>query len=413
MSINYIKDSLNSYKRSESLSYLISSIVIFYIISNFIPFKVYNLFFITVLLLSLPFISHRIIDPIQYERVFIFSLPIFFLIILISAIYHNIEIHELDNYSRFLICIPIYFLFRSVRLSITALPYGIIIGSVFAGIISIHEYFNLSTQRAGIISSVVITYGNLCMTMFLFLIVCLKFSDYLKINRKLIYIALIMSLCGWLFTFTRGSLIGLFLCLPFLLSNKFSKNIKAKIIIVFLLSSTILISPMSQRITSILYDIPNITYNQTEIDEVDTSLKERVIYAKVAVDAISNYPLTGIGLDGFEGYTQKIYTNVNFNLSDHAHNDFLDIFAKVGFFGFISLLYLLLIGVYFFYFHYRNENVDIKYYSAIGILAFISQIGFMLTQSQLAHHQATLFFIIILVVTVGQISYLVRSKSYN
>ena len=109
MSINYIKDS-PSYKKSESLSYLISSIVIFYIISNFIPFKVYNLFFITVLLLSLPFISHRIIDPIQYERVFIFSLPIFFLIILISAIYHNIEIHELDNYSRFLICIPIFFI---------------------------------------------------------------------------------------------------------------------------------------------------------------------------------------------------------------------------------------------------------------------------------------------------------------
>ena len=107
---------------------------------------------------------------------------------------------------------------------------------------------------------------------------------------------------------------------------------------------------MSQRITSILYDIPNITYNQTEIDEVDTSLKERVIYAKVAVDAISNYPLTGIGLDGFEGYTQKIYTNVNFNLSDHAHNDFLDIFAKVGFFWVYFFTIFIINWCVFFYF---------------------------------------------------------------
>ena len=384
----------------------------FYVISNFLPFRTYNLFFIVVLLLSLPFISNKINNPIQYERVFIFSLPIFFLIILISAIYHNVEIHEIDNYSRFLICIPIYFLFRSVGVSSSTLAYGIITASIFGGVVSIHEYYNLNIERSGTISSVVITYGNLCMTMFIFLIVCLRFCDHLKINKKLIYLALIKSLIGWLFTFTRGSLIGAALCFPFLLSNKFSENLKAKIIITLLLSLTILVSPMSQRITSILNDVPNISYNQIEMDTINTSLKERIIYANVALDAIENYPLIGIGLDGFDDYTKKIYPNSNFNLTDHAHNDFLDIFAKVGIFGFISLLYLLLISMYFFYIHYQINNENIKYYSAIGILTCTSQIGFMLTQSQFAHHQATLFFIIILILAAGQVSHLVRSKSY-
>ncbi len=404
-------DVFNHHKSSKIIAYFVTTVLIFYIIANFLPFKLYNYFFILLLLISLPFLTFPLNNPIKYENKFLLSLPIFFMIVLLSSYLNKVPIAEIDTYTRFVLCIPIYFLLRNISVSIKLFCYGLIISSILAGSLSLYDYYILNLARAGHISSIVITYGNMCMTLFILMLVCLRFHEYLKINKNIMYVALIMSLLGWLLTFTRGSLIGLLVCTPFLFSTTFSKNIKAKLIVFVVISIMILSTPMKNRISTIINDLSQINYNQIEKSTVNVSLKERLIYIDVALRAIKEKPLIGIGLDGFADYIEKEYDNIDFTIADHAHNDFFDIFSKTGIFGLISLIYLFFISIYYFVFYFKYSSNKLKIYASMGIVTCLSQIGFMLTQSQLSHHQATLFFVTLLLLTASQVSYLVRFKS--
>ena len=404
-------DVFNHHKSSKIIAYFVTTVLIFYIIANFLPFKLYNYFFILLLLISLPFLTFPLNNPIKNENKFLLSLPIFFMIVLLSSYLNKVPIAEIDTYTRFVLCIPIYFLLRNISVSIKLFCYGLIISSILAGSLSLYDYYILNLARAGHISSIVITYGNMCMTLFILMLVCLRFHEYLKINKNIMYVALIMSLLGWLLTFTRGSLIGLLVCTPFLFSTTFSKNIKAKLIVFVVISIMILSTPMKNRISTIINDLSQINYNQIEKSTVNVSLKERLIYIDVALRAIKEKPLIGIGLDGFADYIEKEYDNIDFTIADHAHNDFFDIFSKTGIFGLISLIYLFFISIYYFVFYFKYSSNKLKIYASMGIVTCLSQIGFMLTQSQLSHHQATLFFVTLLLLTASQVSYLVRFKS--
>ena len=85
---------------------------------------------------------------------------------------------------------------------------------------------------------------------------------------------------------------------------------------------------------------------------------------------------------------------------DHAHNDFIDVWVKAGAFTVLAL-------IYFFFIHlrvltkYRREKGD--FFSLVAIVLLLSQIGFMMTQSQFAHHQPTLFFLLLLIVATSQV----------
>ena len=76
----------------------------------------------------------------------------------------------------------------------------------------------------------------------------------------------------------------------------------------------------------------------------------------------------------------------------------LDIFAKYGLIGLFLFLSIFIYILYIFVIH-RND-----YFSYIGVFTLISQLGFMLTKSQFASQQSTVFFIMLLYICLSSLN---------
>ena len=95
-------------------------------------------------------------------------------------------------------------------------------------------------------------------------------------------------------------------------------------------------------------------------------------------------------------YKQIYKDNLNITARDHAHNEFLDIAVK---FGVITVSIFISTLVYFFIIFLRLQNT---YITRCGILTIVSQVGFMITQSQFAHNQTIVFFFFLLYLLLSQ-----------
>ena len=100
---------------------------------------------------------------------------------------------------------------------------------------------------------------------------------------------------------------------------------------------------------------------------------------------------------------KKIEHNLTIGTSDHAHNEFLDIAVKTGIVGLFVFL-ALFINTFRFFSSSSFKDTDYNFYEYSGKIMLLSQIGFMLTQSQLAHHQSTVFFIILVLLFASQMT---------
>tara|TARA_Y100000816_G_C26072104_1_gene564040 strand:+ start:367 stop:729 length:363 start_codon:yes stop_codon:yes gene_type:complete len=111
-------------------------------------------------------------------------------------------------------------------------------------------------------------------------------------------------------------------------------------------------------------------------------------------------PVTGVSSDDFYDDMSKDIKKRNINIvaSKDAHNEFLDIFAKYGLMGIFLFLFIFIYILYIFVIH-RND-----YFSYIGVFTLISQLGFMLTKSQFASQQSTVFFIMLLYICLSSLN---------
>jgi len=165
-------------------------------------------------------------------------------------------------------------------------------------------------------------------------------------------------------------------------------------------------SPATKSINTFINDIKSSPENFSQIykdNNVSFSTRERVFLLVNAKELIRDNYITGIGFDNFKKYiinkTESVNRIYGLGQHDHAHNDFIDIWVKAGVFCFLAL-------IYFFFIHLkvlmRHSKKNDNFFPTIGIVLLLSQIGFMLTQSQLAHHQPTLFFLVLLIISISQ-----------
>tara|TARA_Y100000768_G_scaffold89294_1_gene64221 strand:+ start:2565 stop:3287 length:723 start_codon:yes stop_codon:yes gene_type:complete len=232
-----------------------------------------------------------------------------------------------------------------------------------------------------------------------------KNTNRMKVS---LIIAMILSLLAWSLSLSKGSLIGLTISVVYLIFSRellLSKKNLMAILILFI--SFVYLSPAKQSLDRLYYDIANNSSHLSEIykdKEISFSTKERVFLLINAKEIIDNNFFTGIGFNTFKEYIVKKTESVNRQYGmaqhDHVHNDFLDVWVKAGVFSFLAL-------IYFFFVHlkvltkYRREKGN--FFSLVAIILLLSQIGFMITQSQFAHHQPTLFFLILLIVSTSQV----------
>jgi len=95
-----------------TLSFKGFPVLIFYgfIILNFISSDLRNIFFLILLLLVIINTSNLEFSVSKEEMYFLSIYVFFFAIILIFYFYHKSPVSEIDNYSRFLFVLPLYFI---------------------------------------------------------------------------------------------------------------------------------------------------------------------------------------------------------------------------------------------------------------------------------------------------------------
>jgi len=395
-----------------TLSFKGFPVLIFYgfIILNFISSDLRNIFFLILLLLVIINTSNLEFSVSKEEMYFLSIYVFFFAIILIFYFYHKSPVSEIDNYSRFLFVLPLYFLFRSVAVDADSFINVLGITAFSTFVLSLYLYFfnNPNLDRIGGLTSVSITYGNMIMTIAIYLIITM-FENLNQNRRLLVMFALACSIFSWSLTMTKGSLIGLGFVLAYILLSKsfyFNKIYAGATLVIFILILSF--SPIHQTLDRFYNDIKYIQQQElTEVHKnpkISFSTKERIFLLVKAKEMILEQPFTGVGYQNFhKRIVEETYKNnrrYGIAQHDHAHNDFIDLWAKIGIFGFLALGLFYIVNLRFFL--KAVEHSSNNYFAKIGVVTLLSQLGFMLTQSQLSHHQPTLFFLVILIVVASQ-----------
>ena len=88
---------------------------------------------------------------------------------------------------------------------------------------------------------------------------------------------------------------------------------------------------------------------------------------------------------------------------NHAHNQYLDIVAKMGIISLIPFLLFLITCILFFQENLSSKSKLIVYYSIFGMTSTIIYIAYMLTHAVLSHHQSTIFMLMTIIISFSSI----------
>lgn len=157
-----------------------------------------------------------------------------------------------------------------------------------------------------------------------------------KITRIWSKITLLLLLLGLILTFSKGGWLTFFIIsmaiLVYLVNNKIKRG--SFIVVPFVFSIVILLFFIIKGIFGNTAFLPNISFN------IIDSLKDRLEYWRMTSKIIIDNPITGTGLGGYASMAQRY--QIGSVYSRYAHNNYLQIFAETGIFGFITYIWVAL-----------------------------------------------------------------------
>lgn len=351
-----------------------------YYVFNFIDRGISNIFLLLTLLLCL--IDYKkLYMIIKEQQSLVIAVTLFSVWVTFIGIYYESPLHELDNYYRFLLLIPLLI----IAIKDYQLIFVLNICAVGALGHLFYTYLGDDIGRYQGTSSNAITYANLCA---LLSIMCIYYFFIKKHHSIYLLLSSLVFLYILVVTQTRGPFIGIIISFIYLIFLTRSRLLVTFISIIFI-SLIFVPNPLIDRIkviSQINLELQNDTANFKPIHG-SISINERVFYLKYGLDKIKHQLVFGIGPHHLEkemlDYTKR--NNINIEARDHLHNEFLDISVK---FGIPALILLFLI----YFVLYKSSDKDNR---VIMNLLLIMLLSSQLTQSQFAHHQAITFFIVL------------------
>jgi O-antigen ligase len=147
--------------------------------------------------------------------------------------------------------------------------------------------------------------------------------------------------------FLLYGILFLFISLHILLTSSNIKIKAAMVVIGIIVVSLLSASPRFERLTDAVDDV-------MQIDEysLNSSKDIRMVLWGSAIQVIQDNFFLGVGTDNLE---EEMYARhqIKWHSNKRAHNQFLSIFAAVGFFGFLCLLCFF---IYLFWLAFRRKN---------------------------------------------------------
>ena len=375
--------------------------------------NIYNIVMIIFIIVSIYFyIFHCRLDLESLEKYYLISFLLLFSLPFIHAKFISTSIQEVDNYTRFLLLIPVYLIIRKIKIEKEFFLYLVNISAIILAPLSILFYFDSDLRIRGYTSTATI-YGNISIIFFLLSFISIYF--YKKYHCAYIavpYLASLSSLLSWGFSGSRSSIIPVIFVLILMLFFKHYRRYLAPLLsklglIFLLLTILVLISSNSyQRFTNISGNIATVDSKSSHHWTTKDSIIPRLIIWDGSIEIIKDNYLFGIGLDNFnKSLDQQIkLKNIQSIRKDfknptagfnHAHNQYLDIFVKTGIFGLGTLIIFIYVNYYFFIQQIKRNDNNI--YAIFGLMVIIAYSIFMINHAVFSHHQSTIFMLFMLV----------------
>ncbi|MFV0447192.1 MAG: O-antigen ligase family protein [Vibrio sp.] len=384
--------------------------------------KGYNYGAILLLFSSLYFISSsysqyniKIIKHVSITYFFYFGIYV------LSVIFRNDEISDLDQISRFILAIPILWMISHNRINKKYWILSIILSSLVAGLSASYQVYYLNLERAFSGNSPSIFFkgampiqlGNIAITLGL---MCIPIAIYFlrKKNTFIALLAITASISGILASLLSGSRGG-WIVLPsiivyLLLVNRKYINRKYRYIIFTistLATTTLLCIPMVKNRIFQAYDEIIQFYNNSD---TFTSVGIRFELWKSSWLTFLQHPLFGASEIGRQElhrqWAEMGYISEKIGkLVTHSHNQYLDNLSVYGLIGLIALLCLFFVPAKIFISVRKNTSSELdKTICDLGIILILGMMHYSLTQVMFAHNSGTTFYAVMLAILIGMTS---------
>ena len=354
----------------------------------------------------------------SYEILFLLAYLILSVFPFLHSFFISSNISEVDNYTRFLLAIPLYLMIRDLNFNKEYFLYLINISALLLLPISLHFYFTEDLNRLRLFTSSATILGNISMTFFLFAVLSIYFFKKHNLNYVFLpYLSSLAALFSWGLSGSRFTIIIPLLVLLLSMINNYSRKYisflfdRKSLLFLLILFSVFFSSISFDRFTNLNFSsLSNFNKPDANYWMKQDSIIPRLLIWNGAINIIRENPVLGVGLDNFnnhlnkqilEGKIEAIRKDLNNPTAglNHAHSQYLDTFAKMGILGFLILLLFMFFNFYFFY-RLCKESED-EIYPVFGFLFIFIHSVMMINDVILSHHQSTIFMVYSLVFFAG------------
>jgi len=352
----------------------------------------------------------------KWEKYFVFSFVFYFAVIAINLWWFNGKLHDLDTPSRLLLVLPIFFFIRKSNISDNWFIWGIVFGSIVAGVIKfgiIDTYYlsKIATVPTGIFSLFSSIFG-LSSLMFIR-------GENSRIKNTLLYASFALGMLASFLSGGRGVWIAAILSLTFILViNPVQWRLKSRlfailsIIILFYSAYLVPETGVKNRIDSAIKN----TINWVQNGQANTSSGARLEMWKASFEVIKENPIIGVGEDNYAEYQEKLIDQGKIDKSVsrflHPHGEYITSTVEQGIIGLLSVIFVLLFPIMLFLniIKYNLRNYQKRVLATSGILIVLHFGFYSFTATVFAHQSTALFFAVFLVIIAGLSSSKSREK---
>ena len=391
---------------------IINFAVTLFFLSIFIVKGGYNIVPALLILLGLGYGIYALIKKVRFnlsstDKLLIYSYLFYFFIFVLSLIFNDGKIRELDYPSRVLLFIPVLLLLFKYPIKTCVLSYSIPLGGIIVVCMALYDKFILNLNPEQNPRIMHIQGGDISMSLGIFSLIIALYAHQKK-DVKLTTLSVIGGLCGIvgsLLSTARGGWVALPVLLIVILyiyrhslSKRFLLTFFGIIVVASIGISQMPNNRIMERINVAQKDI------QLYLDNHDgnTSLGARFEMWKSALEMAKEKPLFGWGIQGATE-KRKLDTKEKIVTGDigqftHAHNQYLDDLSKRGVVGLLALLAVLFIPLRAFMKKLNTTNDEVKLIATLGVAHILSVMIYGLSQGFLVHNSGTIFYFFLTIV---------------
>ena len=329
------------------------------------------------------------------DRFLIAVLLFYFAVSVIMNLVHGEIIKEYDLPLRFLLAVPALLVLRAYPPSPRYFWAGLAVGGILAGLFAGWQNLFLLNIRANGYTNA-IQYGNIS---FIIGIFCLAGLGWAKVQTRanlwlgLLIVGAIMGMLGSMFTGSRGSWVGLPVCLYLVyrcyggtVSKRYLAGLISALIVICAVIYLIPRTDVKARVQLAFTEAQD--YVKTR--NAESSVGTRMEMWRTGFLAAQERPLLGWGKAGFVVRETELIKEGKISPSmkdnNHVYNEWLDAIVKRGVPGLLVLLALYLVPLYLFAGYLRRGSAAQRPYALCGLMLIVCYIGFGFSQVFMAHN---------------------------